>query len=83
VRLPEQDVAEIINATLAVIQEELQAGESVTFPGFGKFYTSKRQGGSVRHATSHELIAYAPRRVALFHTGDILKRAVRVERRRK
>src|SRR5690349_1868216 len=83
VRLPEEDVADVINATLDVIQEELQAGESVTFPGFGKFYTSKRQGGTVQHAKSHEVIEYAARRVALFHTGDILKRAVRVERKRK
>ena len=83
VRLPQEDVAEVIDAMHQVIQEELQAGETVTFPGFGTFYTSHRQGGTVRHVKTGEQRTYAAYRLPMFRAGDILKRAVRSARRRK
>jgi DNA-binding protein HU-beta len=40
--------AQVLSASLGLIQAALVAGESVTLPGFGTFATSQRQAGRVR-----------------------------------
>ena len=82
-RLSQRDVLDVINATHRLIEETLRDGRSVTFPGFGSFRISERQGGKVKHVKTGEVIDYPARRIATFHVGDILKRAVRGEHRRR
>jgi DNA-binding protein HU-beta len=65
-----------------LIEQTLREGKTVTFPGFGTFYTRERQAGQVRDVRTGEMRTYAARRVAAFRVGDVLKRAVRGERRR-
>jgi DNA-binding protein HU-beta len=82
-RLTQRVVSDVINASHRLIEETLRAKHSVTFPGFGTFTTSERKGGKVRHVRSGKEISYKGRRIAQFRVGEILKRAVRGERRRK
>jgi DNA-binding protein HU-beta len=82
-RLPRRVVADVINASHRLIEDTLQAKQSVTFPGFGTFTTSERKGGKVRDIRSGREISYKGRRIAPFRVGEILKRAVRGDRRRK
>ena len=81
-RLTQRVVSDVVNASHRLIEETLRSKKSVTFPGFGTFYTSERKGGKVRHVRSGKEISYKPRRVAQFRVGEILKRAVRGDRRR-
>lgn len=82
-RLTQRVVGDVLSATHRLIEETLRTGKSVTFPGFGTFYASKRQGGKVRQVRTGKEIAYKGRRIAAFRVGEVLKRAVRGERRRK
>jgi DNA-binding protein HU-beta len=82
-RLPRRVVADVINTSHRLIEDTLQAKQSVTFPGFGTFTTSERKGGKVRDIRSGREISYKGRRIAQFRVGEILKRAVRGDRRRK
>ena len=75
-RLRQEDVSDALEATLKLIQGALKEGRSVTFPGFGTFYVSKRAAGKVRDVRTGKPREYAARKVALFRTGDVLKRAV-------
>src|SRR4051794_2203036 len=81
-RLPQRHVSDTLNASHRLLEEIMRAGEKVTFPGFGTFYTSKRQGGTVRHVQTGEVIEYAARNVAAFRPGEYLKRAAAGKRRR-
>jgi DNA-binding protein HU-beta len=80
-RLPQQTVNDVLTASHRLIEETLRSGESVVFPGFGSFYTSKRQAGSVTHIRTGERVAVPERTVAGFRVGDVLKRAVNGQRR--
>jgi DNA-binding protein HU-beta len=64
-----------------VIEQTLRQGGRVVLPGFGTFYTSERQAGTVRHIQSGKPVSFPARRVAAFRTGEVLKRAVRGQRR--
>src|SRR4051812_30106368 len=81
-RLPQRHVWDILNASHRLLEEILRAGEKVTFPGFGTFYTSKRQGGKLKDVRTGEIIDYAARKVAAFRAGEYLKRAAAGKRRR-
>src|SRR5664279_4364831 len=81
-RLSQRVVSDVIGATHRLIEETLRESKSVTFPGFGTFQTSQRQGGKVKHVRTGEEISYPSRQVATFHVGEVLKRAVRGENRR-
>ena len=80
-RLPQRVVSDVITASHRLIEETLQAKKSVTFPGFGSFTTTERKAGKVRHVRTGETISYKARRIAQFRVGEILKRAVRGDRR--
>ena len=58
----------------------LAAGRS-SVAGVGTFYSKERQEGQVKHITSGKMVIYPARRVAAFRVGEVLKRAVRGERR--
>jgi DNA-binding protein HU-beta len=80
-RLPQRVVAEVLGTTHRLIEKTLRDGGSVTFPGFGTFRTTERQGGTVRNLATGKALKYPARRVAMFRVGDVLKRAVRGEKR--
>ena len=81
-RLSQRIVADVIAASHRLIEQALREGQSMTFPGFGTFYTRDKQAGQVRDVRTGEIVSYEARRVAAFRVGDVLKRAVRGERRR-
>ncbi len=82
-RLSQRVVADVIEANHRLIEETLRSGGTVTFPGFGSFYTSQCQAGKVRHIRTGEEVGVPARTVAAFRVGDVLKQSVAGERRRK
>src|SRR5215213_561191 len=80
-RVSQRIVADVIDSTTRLIEQALRDDQSVSFPGFGTFYSKERQQGQVRHITSGKMVTYPARRVAAFRVGEVLKRAVRGERR--
>ena len=81
-RLSQRAVSDVIGAMHRLIEETLREGKAVTFPGFGTFQTSKRQGGKVKHVRTGDVIEYPARTIATFRAGEILRRAVRGDHRR-
>jgi DNA-binding protein HU-beta len=75
-RLSQRVVADVMDATQRLIGETLRAGQQVTLPGFGTFYTRKRQASKVKHIRTHKEISVPARTIAAFRTGEVLKRAV-------
>src|SRR5712671_6433591 len=80
-RLSQRIVSDVIGSTTRLIEQALREDQSVSFPGFGTFYSKERQEGRVKHITTGKMVTYPARRVALFRVGAMLKRAVRGERR--
>jgi DNA-binding protein HU-beta len=76
-RLPHDVIQDVIKATQNVIQEELRGGRSVTFPGWGTFYASKRKAGKVRNIHTGKMADYPARKLPSFRAGSELKRAVK------
>lgn len=69
-------VRQVLGSSLQTIESALTAGERVTLPGFGTFYTSPRQAGRVRSVRDGRPVAIPARRVAAFRVGEVLKRRV-------
>lgn len=82
-RLSQRVVADVVEATQRLIEQALRTGQRVTLPGFGTFYTRKRQAGKVKHIHTGKEISVSARRIAAFHTGEVLKRVVAGKRRGK
>jgi DNA-binding protein HU-beta len=80
-RLSQRVVSDAIDASLRVIEQGLREGKTVTFPGFGTFYTREKKAGQARNFQTGKLINYPARRQAAFRPGEYLKRAVRGDRR--
>ncbi len=76
-RLSQRAVGDALNSAVKVITQALKDGRTVTFPGFGTFYTSQRREGTVRHIRTKEAIKVPARRVAGFRAGEQLKQSVR------
>jgi len=81
-RLPQHVVQDVLNAGHRLIEETLRSKGTVTFPGFGTFYTRERPAGTVKHIKTGEKVKVEARQVAAFRVGNILKRAVAGKRRR-
>jgi DNA-binding protein HU-beta len=82
-RLTQRVVADVLEASHQVIEAELRKGGRIVFPGFGTFATSKRKGGTVKDIRTGKPVEYPARTVAVFKTGEVLKRAVAGKRRRR
>lgn len=74
-------VRQVLGSSLHTIEAALTAGERVTLPGFGTFYTSQRRAGRVRSIRTGRQVEVPARRVAAFRVGEVLKRAVAAKRR--
>ncbi len=81
--LSQRVVRQVLGASLESIQVALAVGERVTLPGFGTFSTSQRSAARVRSVRTGRQIEIPARRVAAFRVGDVLKRAVRRQTRRR
>ncbi len=81
-RLSQRIVSDVVTESLAAITEALSRGQDVVLPGFGTFYTKQRKEGQVRHIRTREVIAIPALRQADFRVGELLRQAVRKERRR-
>ncbi len=81
-RLSQRIISDVIEASHRLIEQTLREGNSVTFPGFGTFLTREKKEGQVKDVRTGELVRYDARRVAAFKVGEVLKRAVRGQRRR-
>ncbi len=79
--LSQRDVSDVVTTSLRLIEETLREGRTVTFPGFGTFYTRHQKGGKGKNFRTGKEVKVPDRRVAAFRVGEILKRAVRGERR--
>jgi DNA-binding protein HU-beta len=82
-RLSHRIVADVVEVTQRLIEQTLHTGQRVTLPGFGSFYTRKRQAGRVKHIRTGQMIAVPARTIAAFHAGEVLKRVVAGKRRHK
>src|SRR5690348_3098697 len=82
-RLSQRVVADVLSASQHLMSDALREGQSVTFPGFGTFYTRRRPAVTVRHVRTQEPIEVHARQVAAFRVGEVLKRAVRRGSRKK
>ena len=74
-------VRQVFGSSLRAIEAALCAGERVTVPGFGTFYTSQRRAGRVRSVRTGRQVEVPARRVAAFRVGEVLKHAVAAKRR--
>ncbi len=63
----------IFNATKGVIAVELDAGRSVTLPGFGSFVTRKRAAREARNPLTGATIHVAAKNYPSFKPGKTLK----------
>jgi DNA-binding protein HU-beta len=75
-RLSQRVVAEVLETALATIKVTLRRGDTVTFPGFGTFYTRERGEQLLTHIRTGETITVPAGRQAAFRAGEHLKRAV-------
>ena len=82
-RLSQRIVADVVEATQRLIEQTLRAGQPVTLPGFGSFYSRKRKAGKVKHIRTQKEITVPARRIAAFRAGEVLKRVVACKRRGK
>jgi DNA-binding protein HU-beta len=80
-RLSQRVVADVVQPMQRLIEDTLRAGQRVTLPGFGTFYTRKRAAGKVKHIQTGKVIAVPARRIAVFHAGEVLKRVAAGKRR--
>ena len=76
-------VRQVLGASLESVQAALAAGEQVTLPGFGTFYTAEREAVRVRSVRDGRQVTVPARRVAAFRVGEVLKRAVVGARQRR
>ena len=81
-RLSQRIVSDVLQCSQAAIRDALSCGQEVQLPGFGTFYTRQRQEAEVRHIKTGKAMRVPAMRVAAFRVGEVLKRAVRKQKRR-
>jgi len=76
-QLSRREATRAVEATLAVIEEELGAGGEVALSGFGRFHVSSRGARPGVNPRTGEEIWIEATSVPRFTAGTALKRAVR------
>jgi nucleoid DNA-binding protein len=98
-RLSQRVVSDVVAAFQRQVQDSLRDGHTVELTGFGAFHTGERQerevrrfrregGELVRDAAGKPLLEEEPtsvpaHRYAAFRVGDVLKRAVKRQSKRR
>jgi DNA-binding protein HU-beta len=78
-RRPQKFYEDALTEILTGLKEELAKGKSVTFLGFGSFYTRLRKPGTGRNFKTNERITIPEVRLVDFRPGKLLKQAVRTK----
>ena len=68
---------QVLTDLLTSIQQELAAGRTVQFQGFGTFSTRIHKGGRGRNFKTNKPVEYKAVRIPAFRPGSLLKKAVR------
>jgi DNA-binding protein HU-beta len=76
-QLTQKVYRQVLKELLTSIQQELAAGRSVSFLGFGTFSTRMHRGGRGRNFKTGKPIEYKAVRIPAFRPGSLLKQAVR------
>ena len=71
-----KDATTALNATLEVIQESLQNGESVSLVGFGTFEVKERAARTGRNPQTKQPIEIPASKAPSFKAGKPLKEAI-------
>ena len=71
-----KDATTALNATLEVIQESLQKGESVSLVGFGTFEEKERAARTGRNPQTKQPIEIPASKAPSFKAGKPLKEAI-------
>ena len=71
-----KDATTALNATLEVIQESLQKGESVSLVGFGTFEVKERAARTGRNPQTKQPIEIPASKAPSFKAGKTLKEAI-------
>lgn len=72
------DVAAIIEACLAVVEDSIKRGEDVSIHGFGTIGVQHRAARQTKHPDTGEIINIEARYVPKFNFGNILRMAAKV-----
>src|SRR5438105_1779164 len=80
-RLNQKFVSQVLQEFLNQVQAELKRGEKVQLTGFGVFYTRQRPESEVRNFQTEEMMTVPAMRVPAFRPGELLKKAVRRNKR--
>ena len=75
--LSKKDAGAAVDAVITSIEESLQAGDEVSFTGFGKFHVANRGAREGRNPRTGETMTIAASRVPRFTAGSGLKKAVK------
>ena len=75
--LSRKDASTAVEAMLETIQDALQRGSDVSFPGFGKFSVAERGAREGRNPATGEKMAIAASRAPKFTAGSGLKQALK------
>jgi|SRR5579875_3707736 len=74
---PQKYYKTALTEILTEIREQLKEGNTVTFIGFGTFFTRQRKAGTATDFTTKKQIKTPEVRLAKFRPGETLKQAVR------
>ncbi len=75
--LSRKDATAAVDAALETIQDALQRGSDVSFPGFGKFHVAQRDAREGRNPATGEKMQIAASRAPKFTAGSSLKQALK------
>ena len=75
--LSRRDATSAVEAALETIQEALQRGSDVSFPGFGKFSVAQRDAREGRNPATGEQMTIAASRAPRFTAGSRLEQALK------
>lgn len=76
VGLTRQDCAELVERTLEMVVQALQAGEAVKLSGFGVFQVRAKRARMGRNPKTGEPASIEPRRVIGFRASQVMKARV-------
>ena len=74
--MSKRDASTAVDACLGVIESTLQAGDAITFTGFGKFHVTRRAARQGVNPRTGEPVQISAANVPKFSAGSQLKKAV-------
>ncbi len=75
--LKQLDVKKVVQRSLDAIVDSLSKGDTVELRNFGIFKVKSRKGRTGRNPRTGEKVPVAPKRVATFKPGLVMKKAIR------